>query len=319
MRAARRLGTELAQRRFRLVVGDWKGIDELVGLAYVEALAEGGESKVGDWVMQVRRIDSVSREQWTLPAAEHLDAHSDEQEYDLPAARCDACVIIGGLGGAGESARRVRTRDKPVFPLPMTEGDSRDVFHEIMRDWSLFEMRGVTPSQFVDLYTSGNFGVDSVLRMLRAVLTKSFHTFISYRRTDVPVAAGRLYADLIEVFGPRGVYMDVESIKPGATFPAELESAIRAVKVMVVAVGPRWKSNRLREESDWVSREILGAKRAGALVVPVMFEGAALQNLELPDALKWLHDCQMLSIGTQYWRRETHRLAERIEDALTAG
>ena len=86
---------------------------------------------------------------------------------------------------------------------------------------------------------------------------------------------------------------------------------------MVVVVGPRWTVSRLHEEGDWVHRELVGARQAGALVIPLLVEGASLPTDELPLALSWLPSCQMFAINAQHWRREMGRLAERIEDALT--
>ncbi len=39
--------------------------------------------------------------------------------------------------------------------------------------------------------------------------------FISYRRADSAAEAGRLYDRLVEQFGRRNVFMDVDDIGPG--------------------------------------------------------------------------------------------------------
>jgi hypothetical protein len=42
--------------------------------------------------------------------------------------------------------------------------------------------------------------------------------FLSYRREDSEGQAGRLYDDLVAVFGPDSVFMDVTAIQPGRGF-----------------------------------------------------------------------------------------------------
>ena len=42
--------------------------------------------------------------------------------------------------------------------------------------------------------------------------------FISYRRSDSEGEAGRLYDDLVELFGDRSVFMDVAAITAGRDF-----------------------------------------------------------------------------------------------------
>src|SRR4029453_17993418 len=136
--APQRLGSQMAQHGFRLIVGDWEGVDELVGGAFIDELAKLGVADPRDWIVQVRRTGITFRRHSICPGATVVEASSDDLEYDLPAKRCDACVVVPGIGGAGESARRARNHGKPVFPLPMTEGDSRTLFQEIMREWRVW-------------------------------------------------------------------------------------------------------------------------------------------------------------------------------------
>ncbi len=49
--------------------------------------------------------------------------------------------------------------------------------------------------------------------------------FINYRRQDSEGYVGRLYDHLVQHFGDDGVFMDVDSIQPGADFLRTLEEA----------------------------------------------------------------------------------------------
>lgn len=316
-RAAQRLGSKLAQHGLRLMVGDWTGVDELVGRAFIEELTKRRVTDLHDWIVQIRRTGGPLRRHWTCQGATSIEASSDDLEYDLPAERCDACVVVAGIGGAGESARRARNRSKPVFPLPMTEGDSRDLFHEIMREWRVWEVKGVTASQFLLLYSGDGYGVDAVVRMLRAALTRTHHTFVSYRRADAEVAAGRLYADLIEAFGPNGVFMDTASLSPGSLWPERLREAAAGARVTIAVIGKSWESERLFDDNDWVRNELIAARAAGRLIVPLLVGAAVLSpSTNLPEPLHWLGDCQSLTIDNAHWAARVAEIVSVIEGEL---
>jgi TIR domain-containing protein len=56
--------------------------------------------------------------------------------------------------------------------------------------------------------------------------------FISYRRDDASYAAGRLYDHLVARFP---IFMDVDTIKPGADFVEAIETSGALVQVMTSA------------------------------------------------------------------------------------
>ncbi|MGH3114423.1 MAG: toll/interleukin-1 receptor domain-containing protein, partial [Gaiellaceae bacterium] len=64
--------------------------------------------------------------------------------------------------------------------------------------------------------------------------------FISYRREDAPAYAGRLYDQLAERFGDENVFMDVDTIEPGADFVARIEDAVSSAAALLVVVGRGW-------------------------------------------------------------------------------
>jgi hypothetical protein len=49
-----------------------------------------------------------------------------------------------------------------------------------------------------------------------------------------------LYDRLAGLFGEDRVFMDVDTIEPGANFAEEIVRAVAACKVLLVVIGPNW-------------------------------------------------------------------------------
>ena len=130
--------------------------------------------------------------------------------------------------------------------------------------------------------------------------------FISYRRgeTDKWVARwlnDRL-ADSFDVFfdGQR------ESIDLGASFPDEIDEALAQCRVVFAVIGPDWLDPknlaRLKDEDDWVRRELHGPQPPARPRRPLLVESAAPPDQSvLPPDLESLSD------------RQAHRLTDRGE------
>lgn len=97
--------------------------------------------------------------------------------------------------------------------------------------------------------------------------------FISYRRDDVPDVAARIRDSLAVRFGPRHVFMDVESLLPGGQFDEGLANALENSDILLVVIGPRWgelmASRAASGETDFVRMEIAGALARKMAVIPV--------------------------------------------------
>jgi uracil-DNA glycosylase family 4 len=117
--------------------------------------------------------------------------------------------------------------------------------------------------------------------------------FINYRRLDSEGYVGRLYDHLTRHFEPGDVFMDVDSIPPGADFVAELEKAVANCDVFIAVIGPQWLTisddsgqRRLDLWSDFVRIEIASALEQGKLVIPVLVGQARMPAPALlPDVL----------------------------------
>src|ERR1017187_789176 len=74
---------------------------------------------------------------------------------------------------------------------------------------------GCGPNYFNDSIAASESPAASTANLAILPMPK---VFISYRRHDAGIA-GRVYDRLTPVFGGRAVFMDVDSIDPGANFP----------------------------------------------------------------------------------------------------
>jgi tetratricopeptide (TPR) repeat protein len=111
-----------------------------------------------------------------------------------------------------------------------------------------------------------------------------FEVFINYRTADARFGAAAAFELLAERFGRSRVFLDNQSMRPGAVYPEQIRSALSSMRVLLVLIGPDWMtgpdagSPPIRRESDWVRREIRVAIRRGVPIVPVLLDGAVLPD-----------------------------------------
>src|SRR5690349_3056063 len=73
--------------------------------------------------------------------------------------------------------------------------------------------------------------------------------FISYRREDSAGWTGRLTDRLKERFGPESIFIDIDTIEPGADFTEALRKAVGSCDVLLAMIGPRWVTAPTKPES----------------------------------------------------------------------
>src|ERR1700730_14572827 len=104
--------------------------------------------------------------------------------------------------------------------------------------------------------------------------------FISYRREDSQYQARRIYDAFVHALPPDTVFMDIDSIAPGADFVEILEGWVQQCEVLLALIGPRWidstdpRTNlrRLDNPEDFVRIEVRGALERKIPVVPVLLD-----------------------------------------------
>ena len=62
--------------------------------------------------------------------------------------------------------------------------------------------------------------------------------FISYRRSDSEIIAGRIYDRLVAAFGEDNIFMDIDDIPPGLDFRDVIDQALAKTDVMLAIIGP---------------------------------------------------------------------------------
>lgn len=148
--------------------------------------------------------------------------------------------------------------------------------------------------------------------------------FINYRRQDTEAYVDRLYEHLAQHFTPEDIFMDVDSIKPGADFVHTLEDAVAGCDVFIAMIGPQWLdakddsgSRRLDHWDDFVRIEIASALKQSKLVIPVLVGQARMPSPHsLPDDLKALARRNAITLSRQGFAHDVNKLAETIKESV---
>ena len=105
----------------------------------------------------------------------------------------------------------------------------------------------------------------------------TFRIFISYRRADTSGHAGRLYEALEKRYGADQVFMDIDTIRPGADFTEVLDVALDQTHVLLALIGRVWIDHtgphgqrRLDSQDDFVRRELERALAREITIIPVL-------------------------------------------------
>ncbi len=144
--------------------------------------------------------------------------------------------------------------------------------------------------------------------------------FVNYRRDDSASHALNVAQYLEATFGKRNVFLDIDRMRAGQSFPTVLKERLSASKVMLAIIGPSWLElkgedgqRRLDDPSDWVRLEIATALSNGMTVIPVLVGGARLpRKVELPPDLQALTDQHAVTVTTNGFRNEMAGLARDI-------
>jgi TIR domain len=145
--------------------------------------------------------------------------------------------------------------------------------------------------------------------------------FISYRRGDAAGHAGRLADRLCASYGREQVFMDLDSIGPGADFVARIRQAVGSCDAALVLIGNEWLSardeqgrRRLDDPNDFVRLEVAEAlKRDGVAVIPVLVEGAEMPKpQELPEDIRDLSRRNAIQLSDERWNYDVERLQQAV-------
>jgi TIR domain-containing protein len=143
--------------------------------------------------------------------------------------------------------------------------------------------------------------------------------FINYRTGDGDEAAALLYRELSDRFGEDMIFRAAASIQPGDIYARKLIDGVRNSDVLLAVMSPDWpRYSQLRDESDWVRREIMEAHAAGIRVIPVL-KGRKTDRLkasELPPELAWLADVQSLLLDMRDNKADLARIGDELAELV---
>jgi TIR domain len=130
--------------------------------------------------------------------------------------------------------------------------------------------------------------------------------FISYQRGDRDTAV-KLYAQLQARF-PGQVFTDT-ALQPGADWNQALTQALQSAAVVLVLVGPDWKTDARR----YAEAEVAAALQGGKVVVPVLINGASLPRASaLPPSLRGLVTRQALTLPELGFEQAVEMMANEL-------
>jgi hypothetical protein len=143
--------------------------------------------------------------------------------------------------------------------------------------------------------------------------------FISYRRTDTHMAAGRLHDALSSRFGNDAIFRDKDSIAGGKDWIDTIEDSLKQDVVVLALIGSGWLSalneagtRRLDDPEDWNRRELENALRLDRTVVPVLVDDAQMPSAaQLPQSLQALTRTNAVKLRDDDWESDMEKL-ERV-------
>src|SRR5262245_21104438 len=149
--------------------------------------------------------------------------------------------------------------------------------------------------------------------------------FLSYRREDTEGQAGRLYDDLVGVFGSDSVFMDVAAIQPGRDFRKSIDQSLSSCGVFLSLIGRSWLTakdtsgqRRLDDPADFVRIETAAALKRDIPVIPVLVQGAsAPKSDQLPDDLKDLAFRNAVELTHPRWDSDIQVLIKALRPYIS--
>ncbi len=137
--------------------------------------------------------------------------------------------------------------------------------------------------------------------------------FISYRRAVSAYQAGRLFDRLVQAFGKKNVFLDVDGIPAGENFDTYILQRIQQSDVFLVLLS-RGTLDRINEPGDWVRQEIACAlSQPQTRVIPVLVDNFEMPKSEdLPLDIRDITRKNAAKLDHSLFNETANKLIERI-------
>lgn len=144
--------------------------------------------------------------------------------------------------------------------------------------------------------------------------------FLSYRRADSQVTAGRMAQFLDGIPAVDEVFLDVDGIAPGENFERKIQDTLAQVSHAFVLIGPQWAGpvgasgkTRLFDDEDMVRREVRLALASKALLVPILLDDTRMPRPgDQPADLKALSSINAFSLRTAHFDEDMDDLLDAL-------
>jgi hypothetical protein len=148
--------------------------------------------------------------------------------------------------------------------------------------------------------------------------------FLSYRRGDTQWAARGIYERLVDRYGRKNVFRDLDAIPPGARFRDYVEKKISESDIVILLIGKAWASyadeagrRRLEQPRDPVRLEVETALRLGLPIIPVRVEGAPMPTEgDLVPSIVDLLEFNAAEVSDSRWDYDVDRLLSAINETV---
>jgi hypothetical protein len=143
--------------------------------------------------------------------------------------------------------------------------------------------------------------------------------FISYRRDDTSLPAGKLYYRLSGSFPQNKIYIGLDRVAHGEDLVKTIEKAVESSYVLIALIGRRWLISDLGRPDDHVRSELSAAFKRNTRVIPVLVEGARMpRDDELPDELKALVTLKAWQVSDASFEADYGHLVSGIQTNLAS-
>ncbi len=151
--------------------------------------------------------------------------------------------------------------------------------------------------------------------------------YISYRWSDEPEIAGRLYDRMSAHLGKETVFIDTQDIRAGQDYVQKINEEVLRSRILLVVIGKGWLDARdgagnrkIDRPQDSLRHEISTALSRDILVVPVMVNDATVPKPEdLPQTLRSLVRRQAYKLTEEHFDQDVVALVRTLERVVKRG